>query len=114
MENQYANNNGNNNGNIMQCDCGCGLYFCGAEGMGFQIKIGEVLIMERRIYERKWSDYLHLENVHTWADFKEMLIQAFDVDKNSKVWTHLYPYSQINGYEHNILPYSRVEIDLIY
>jgi len=105
---------GFNNGDDAElCDCGCGLYFCGAEGMGFQIKIGECLIMEKQLYEDRWSDHLHLENVHTWTELKALLTQSFEADRNSKIWTHLHPYSQINMYEYNILPDSRVSIDLL-
>ena len=103
----------NNNG-LELCDCGCGLYFCGAEGTGFQIKIGECLIMEKQIYDDRWSNHIHLENVHTWAELKALFMQMFEADRNSKIWTHLYSYTQINMYEYNILPDSRVSIDLLH
>jgi len=103
----------NNGGDAELCDCGCGLYFCGSESMGFQIKIGECLIMEKQLYKDRWSNHLHLENVHTWSELKTLFMQMNNADRNSKIWMHLHAYTQINVYEYNILPDSRVSIDLL-
>ena len=106
---------GFNNGNDGElCDCGCGLYFCGSEGMGFQIKIGDCIIIERQLYEDRWSNHLHLENVHTWSELKALFVQMFEADRNNKIWTHLYTYTQINMYEYDIRADSRVAIDLLH
>ena len=70
--------------------------------------------MEKKLCEGKWTDYLHLENVHTWSELKELFIESFENDRNSKIWTHLYTYTQINMYEFDIVPGSRVKIDLLH
>ena len=99
-----------NDDNKMVCECGCGLIFRGNEGMGFQLKIGENLIVEKKLCGGHWSDYLDMENIHTWAELKAFLILEFETDKNSKVWNHLYPYTQINEYAYNLLPDSEVAV----